>query len=136
MPTDTESTTPNPVIRKATVNISGFGAGYEDACQRMLWKGVAYLAEVQPPVDIWDGAKQSANIIGVMSTEGAGLKALEAAVTQGEPDITGAMHQAVMNHLAYIHRNGVDGWLNEVSQQAPQRVIEWEGTLYPTEAAS
>lgn len=28
-----------PTIETKTLNISGMGSGYEDMCQRMLWRG-------------------------------------------------------------------------------------------------
>lgn len=116
------------VVRR-TVDISGFGGGYEDVCQRMLARGVAYLAEVKPPVEMWDrGLKQSPNIIGIAIAESDGVKALEDAMMAGEDDVTGAMHQAVLNHLAYIHKHGEDGWLAEL-QKHGREPMEWEGEL-------
>lgn len=103
-------------MKRQTVDISGFGGGYEAECQRMLWRGVAYLNEVNPPTDMWKGAKEYRNIVGVMSIEGADLKALEDVVVPPGSDCTGAMHQAVMGHLRYIHAHGTDAWLTELRQ--------------------
>lgn len=66
-------------MRRTTFDLSGMSGGYEDMCQLMLWRGVLYLAEVQPPVTMWEQATEYQNVYGVMSTQGAGLKALEAA---------------------------------------------------------
>ena len=118
-------------VRKTTCDISGFGrdGDYEACCQRMLWRGVAYLAEVQPPVSIWDQSRNYA--YGVMHVEGTAIKALETAVMVGEDDVTGAQHQAVMNHLAYIHNHGVDGWLDAIRERRSDAVYEWEGEIGP-----
>ena len=120
----------NVRVRQETISISGFGGGYEDMCQRMLWRGVAYLAERQPPVEMWAGAHAYENIYGVMSTEGEELKALEAAIIKDGDDVTGAMHQAVMSHLAYIHKHGVLEWLREaMNHREPESFFTWEGEL-------
>lgn len=120
-------------IKKTTASISGFGGGYEDTCQRMLWKGVAYLAEVRPLLSIWDKVASYEGVYGILRTEGDGIKALEAAVMAGEDDVTGAMHQAVMSHLHQIHKNGVDWWLAHLREHSgDDRIFEWEGELHPT----
>ena len=118
-------------VRQDTFSLSGFGGGYEDQCQRMLWRGVAYLAEHKPDVKMWDGAKECANIYGVMIVEGTELKALEAAIMKPGDDVTGAMHQCVMGHLAYIHRNGMEKWREELAQHRtePGDAFTWEGDL-------
>ncbi len=110
-----------------TVDISGMGGDYENACQVMLWRGVAYLDERKPPVEMWKQTKQSPNIVGILITEGEDLKALEKYIVRDiEP--SGAMHQAVMNHIAYIHKHGQDGWLKE-GRKHGANFYEWEGEL-------
>ena len=116
-------------ITKQTVDISGFGGGYEDMCQRMLWRGVEYLNEVQPPVDMWNNAKQYENVTGIMMVEGDDLKNLEKAILFDSEDCTGAMHQAVMNHLAFIHKHSIDEWLAKFHND---RKYEWTGSLDKT----
>jgi hypothetical protein len=111
-----------------TFDLSGFGGGYEDMCQRMLWRGVGWLAEAEPPVEMWSQAKSYAGVWGVVSTEGQNLKALEAAIIRPGDDVTGAMHQCVMGHLAFIHRNGIDAW-REHMRQHRDGSFEWEGVL-------
>lgn len=118
-------------VHKTTGTISGFGGGHEDACQRMLWRGVAYLAEVQPPLAIWDTVHGYTGVYGLLHTEGDGIKALEAAMLAGEDDVTGAMHQAVMGHLFQIHTHGVDWWLDYFREHAPGRIFAWSGDLFP-----
>lgn len=117
-------------VKKRTATISGFGGGYEDACQRMLWRGVAYLSEVQPPLEIWDGVHGYKGFYGILHTEGTGARELEDAMLSGEDDVTGAMHQAVMGHLRAIHEHGVDWWLDELRRDSgDDRLFEWEGEL-------
>ena len=99
-------------------------------CQRMLWRGVAHLAEVQPPTDMWKQAKSFENIYGILITDGEHLKALEKSIIKDSDDVTGAMHQAVMSHLSYIHHHGQDEWLGEVRKAHPEdQSLEWEGEL-------
>ena len=113
-----------------TVDISGMGGGYEEMCQRMLWRGVAHLAEAQPPIAMWKQAKSFENIYGVLITEGEDLKALEHSIIRDGDDVTGAMHQAVMGHLFYIHHHGQAAWLQEVRKAHPEdSSLEWEGEL-------
>jgi hypothetical protein len=121
-------------IHKRTVDLSGFGGGYEAMCQTMLWRGVQYLAEVKPPLTMWKDAKSFKNVYGLVMTEGADLKALEVAILKPGEDATGAMHHAVMATLRYIHKHGVDHWLAEVEKEAPDRIYETDVELGPVPA--
>lgn len=113
-----------------TVELSGFGGGYEDMCQRMLWRGVAYLAEMKPPLDIWKGVSSYDGVYGLLMTKGDGIKALEAAIILPGDDVTGAMHQCVMGHLRYIHEHGTEGWMAHMLEYpSPDKVFEWSGDL-------
>lgn len=114
---------------RETYSISGFGGGYEDLCQKMLWRGVAHLEEHKPPLEMWKGAKTYNNVYGVLITEGDDLKALEEAIIKPEEDVTGAMHQAVMGHLFFIHQHGLDKWREELSKVRPEGPFTWEGTI-------
>ncbi len=115
-------------VQHETYSISGFGGAYEDMCQRMLWRGVKHLEEVRPPVEMWKQAKAYRNIYGLLLTEGDDLKALEAAIIQDGDDVTGAMHQAVMGHLFYIHENGLDRWREELAKHRDGSFI-WSGDI-------
>lgn len=93
-----------------TIDISGFGGSYEAGCQKMLLQGLKFLND-RPDFN-WEGYKEYNNIYGVCTAETEEAKALDEAVCAGvEP--SGAMHQAVINHLAYIHKHGYDGWITE-----------------------
>lgn len=96
----------------------------------MLWRGVEYLAEAKPPIEMWKSAKSYENIYGVLSTEGDDLKGLEEAIIKKDDDVTGAMHQCVMGHLAYIHKNGTEQWLETLKEHRSEKdFFEWNGTL-------
>ena len=94
----------------------------------MLWRGVAWLAERKPPLSIWESAKSNPQIVGVLLTKGDDLKSLEAAMIKPGDDVTGAMHQFTMNHIAYIHQHGTDGWI-EAAKARGREIVEWEGEL-------
>lgn len=112
-----------------TYEISGMGEAYENMCQRMLWRGVAHLEKVKPPIEMWKGAKSYPGVMGVLSTEGDELLALEEAMVPEGEDITGIMHQAVMQHLFYIHVNGLDAWRAALEEHRPEGSKIWSGVL-------
>ena len=99
---------------RTTFDLSGMGGGYEAMCQLMLWRGIKYLEAERPDPAMWDGAKEYQNIYGVMITEGKDLKRLESVIIQKGDDCTGAMHQCVMGHLRFIHKNGLPKWEEEL----------------------
>ena len=113
-----------------TADLSGMGGGYEEMCQKMLWRGVAFLAERKPPLSIWNKTHAYSSVYGVMHTEGAGIKELEKAIIHEGDDVTGAMHQCVMGHLAFIHKNGTGKWIEHLRlHRKPAEIYEWSGDL-------
>lgn len=78
--------------------ISGFGGGYEKACQDMLEAGVKWLHE-HPDAAI--RLVQYKGIFGVVKEDSEDTKALSKAVTAVCDDCSGAMHHGVMSRLAY-----------------------------------
>jgi hypothetical protein len=101
--------------------ISGFGGGYEDCCQRMLEAGVKWLDEHAKPNLQAHGLK---NVYGIFVTDSDDAKALEEAVmaaVKGE-GATGAMHHAVMSRLFYIAKNGWDKYCEEVRKREAEEV--------------
>ena len=114
-------------MKHLTWDISGMGGGYENQCQVMLWRGVEHLNTVKPSTEMWKKATQYENIGGVMITEGEELKALEAAIIHKGDDVTGGMHQAVMNHLCFIQKNGFEQWFEELKKhRTPELPYEWD----------
>ena len=97
-----------------TAEISGFGGGYEIACQPMLKQGVDYLTD-HPNLDPqFHGFK---GLFGICMEDNADAKALTKAVlfeVPGGP--TGAMHQAVIGHLMRISQVGWDRWLQQLGR--------------------
>lgn len=94
-----------------TVDISGMSGGYEVACQRMLRAGLNYLKEHKDFHFDYEGFKR---VYGVCFTETPWGKDLDKVLMDAvNNDCTGAMHQAVIGHLAYIHKHGIDVWLKQ-----------------------
>lgn len=106
-----------------TINISGFGGGYELACQKMLRNGIDWL-ELNPdkaePV-----FKSYENVFGIAIAENTAAKELDAAMMKGIDDATGAMHHAVSSHLVFIAKNGMKSWLEEYPEESK---FDFDGT--------
>jgi len=98
-----------------TINISGMGGGYERACQMMLRAGIKHL-EKNP--DFHFDYFTYPNIYGVAWTETPWGKELDKVLMDAiGGDCTGAMHQCVIGHLAYIHKQGYNKWLEELKER-------------------
>lgn len=109
------------VARIKSLDISGMGGRYEAACQGMLRNGIEFIRG--KPLSIWKGTHSYKNIYGILITESPELKKLEKIwIEKYEP--SGAMHQAVMSHLRYIHEHGYEAWL-ELGKKK-KRLIEIE----------
>ena len=94
-----------------TVDISGMGGGYERTCQLMLRAGLKYLEN--KPNFVWD-YKGFENIYGLYWSDSENSKRLNAVLTKAVGgDCTGAMHQAVIGHLCYIHKHSYQSWLRQ-----------------------
>ena len=103
-----------------SIEIGGISSSYEAACQKMLFLGLRYL-EDKPNFD-WNSYRAYRGIYGVCIAESAESKALDEAICGGV-DSTGAMHQAVISHLSYIHQHGHEAWLEE-AQKHGREIIE------------
>ena len=93
----------------STRDISGFGGGYEEGCQKMLKNGLRFLKDRK--IFDWSGYRQLKNVTGICIAENKDAEALDKAIMEGIEDASGAMHQAVVNHLAYIWNHGLKKWL-------------------------
>ena len=107
--------------RFKTINISGFPAGYEAACQKMLRNGLRWLA-LHPDFD-FTTYHEYKGVYGLIVGDNDLAKDLDKAVI-GDLDATGAMHHAVIRHLGYIHKHGYDSWIQEIQQRDSARVYE------------
>lgn len=99
-----------------TIDISGMSGSYEWGCQIMLREGIKFLKE-HP--DFHFDYQQYRGIYGVATTNTPWGKMLDKAITDvvKEYGSTGAMHQAVINHLMDIHKEGYEGWLNRFPKE-------------------
>ena len=115
-----------------TVSISGFGGSYEWGCQRMLQLGIDWLKR-NPQFD-FSVYKSFRGIYGIVTTEDGKAKELDELLLNGDSKlkangVTGAMHQAVISHLAYIHEHGYEDWLTNAAKHRPaQDFFEFDGT--------
>lgn len=94
-----------------TIDISGFGGGYEATCQIMLSNGLKYLTE-HPEFSFKD-YKSYRGIMGVCTAESERAKELDKAITGDLTDITGGQHHAVISHLAWIKKHSYEEWITE-----------------------
>jgi len=90
--------------------LSGFGGGYEEACQKMLRAGLQWLEE-NPEADPL--VTHNPQIYDIVNEENQAAKDLSAAVMAAIPDCSGAMHQAAMSHCLYIKKNGWENYVEE-----------------------
>jgi len=97
-----------------TLDISGLGGSYEAGCQKMLLNGLKFLNE-HPNFD-WSAYKEYRGVFGLTIAESSEAKELDDAVCQ-DVEPSGAMHSAVISHLAYINKHSYDAWLAEAEKQ-------------------
>jgi hypothetical protein len=123
-----------------SVDISGMGGGYEDTCQAMLIAGKKWLAK--HPEFSFDDYKSYKNVVGVVIPPDTELaKELDKVLSKAAlGDMTGAQHQAVISHLAYIHNNDEEKWIQELrnggreiievnEKDIKKRLKKWEAKL-------
>jgi len=106
-----------------TIDISGFGGGYEATCQAMLIAGMEWLKE--HPSFTFEGYKAYRNITGIVVPPETQLaKELDDILLKAaRDDMTGAQHQAVISHLAYIQAHGHEQWLEDAKKHG-REIIE------------
>jgi len=117
-------------MKVKTVDMTGFGkdSGYEAVCQKALWAGIKYLAKTDQPDKILDKTLEFKHIVGIAETPES-AKELEAIWSKMDKEEfqgwTGAQHQAVVGHLRFIGKNGIQKWLDEFKDQ-PDRIFEFD----------
>lgn len=82
--------------------ISGFGGGYEQTCRTMLKAGMYWL-EANPDAEPRFMGNDS--VYGLILEDNEDARALSKVVTKHTPDVTGAMHHAVICRLLWIRKN-------------------------------
>ncbi len=104
-----------------TIDMSGFGGGYEHTMQLMLRAGLEFL-EQHPEVKHTDMRYH-----GYEGTEIA--QKLESHIIKASNgDCTGAQFGCVLGHLFAIRRMGREEWLKKASESQVGRIFEWDGT--------
>lgn len=98
--------------------ISGFGGGYEQACQDMLEAGCKWI-EANKSAKLEGHSYRG--VYGLMVADSDDAKAMEAAVMAACEDCSGAMHHAVMSRLFYIAKNGWDKYCEEVRSKVAEK---------------
>ena len=98
--------------------ISGFGkdTDYEKACQNMLQAGFEWLENNKDKLKKLKGYTYE-GVYGIFGTDSKEAKELSEAVVGAHEGCTGAMHHAVMGHLFYIAKNGVEKWKEEITKE-------------------
>lgn len=95
--------------------ISGFGGGYEEACQNMLHAGVAWMIEKKVGSnDI--KAHTFEGIYGLITSDNKTAEELEQTIGRaaGEGGCTGAMVQAVMTRCIWIASHSWEEYCKEL----------------------
>ena len=102
--------------------ISGFGGGYESACRAMVLAGVAWC-EANPDADPqFTGYK---NVFGLVHEDNDDAKALTKAVLAGGgAGVSGAMHQASVNHVLKIREMGWGWYVSEMSKPDDNEAVQ------------
>ena len=93
--------------------ISGLGGDYEEDCRKMLKVGLEYWdshSNLNPKFMGYE------DIYGIISEENEDAKALSKAVVDAVEDCTGAMHQAVIGTIFWVHKNGWDEYVKEMKK--------------------
>jgi hypothetical protein len=94
--------------------ISGFGGGYESACQDMLNAGVQWLDKHPDKRDLKGHGYK--NIVGIFEPDSDDAKALSKVVANAAEGCSGAMHETVMQRLFFIAKNGWDEYCRELRE--------------------
>ena len=90
--------------------ISGFGGGYEDACQSMLDAGVKWVI-AHPDADC--RFKGFEGVYGLIMDDNEDARALTKTVVGAVKNSSGAMHHAVISRVLWIKAHGWDAYVQE-----------------------
>lgn len=104
--------------------ISGFGGGYEEACRKMVLAGCTWFDENPEAAPEFSSFE---NVYGILMSENEHAKALSQAMVDAVKEdggATGAMHQATMGHVIFIHKNGWEKYQAEMRKPEPTEPAE------------
>lgn len=121
---ETEAPTKKYVFTDDMAEISGFGGSYEKACRDMIVAGLEWFDEHPTAEPKFHGFK---DVYGIMAEDNEDAKALSEAVTAVSDDVTGAMHQASIQHIMYIRKNGWEKYSRIKREQKVKEDQDGEG---------
>ncbi len=110
--------------KRSTIDLSGFGGGYEETCQILLAIGKKWIEN--KPFSIWEGkgSLKKKYLDGKDGLRPTLFKELERAIDSN--NITGTQADVVMCHLWYIHKHGRAKWLKDAKKhREPSDFFEW-----------
>ena len=93
--------------------ISGFGGKYEQACRDMVISGLRWWDEHPEANPVYSKLE---NVYGMIHEDNEDAKQLTKAIVSGCDDCTGAMHQAVVEHIMAIRANGWEWYVRAMSE--------------------
>ncbi|MDP2364361.1 MAG: hypothetical protein Q8M94_11420 [Ignavibacteria bacterium] len=101
------------IFNKDMGEISGLGGPYEECCRAMLKSGLEWWDTFPDANPEYYGFK---NVYGICVCNNNDARDLDRAIHMGANwDMTGAMHQAVVNTILWIHKNGWDAYVKEMT---------------------
>ena len=101
-----------------TFSLSGMSdAGYENACQKMLWTGVKYMMHSgKLPLSILNDRKEYQNVYGYCEYPENFDECKKLISESVNNDYTGAMMQCITSHMKYIAENGLETWNHDMKK--------------------
>lgn len=111
---------------EAMDEISGFGGDYEAACRAMVKAGCEWW-DAHP--DAKPEFHSYKNIYGIIVEENQDAKDLSEATIAPVRDFgpTGAMHQAAIGHILFIHKNGWEKYVEEMAMRPKADAVPTNG---------
>lgn len=100
--------------------ISGFGGGYEAECRAAVVRGLEWL-DAHPEAD--PQFKGYKNVYGIINEENDDAKAMSDAIAPKGSDMTGAMHQAAVEHCLWIKMNSWDRYVEVKTKQKIEEAV-------------
>lgn len=94
--------------------ISGFGGGYEEACQRMARAGLEWLEANQ---DLEPDIGDNPNVFGVFEEKNTDARSLSDVIADAEDGCTGAMCHAAISICMYVKTHGWDAYVEALKER-------------------